>query len=167
VTLTVRLLPASVGLAALCLAVGYAQHTLWSGVLTIAVGGCIWLVALWRRWTWTAPVGLSLSTVAAAVGLWLGAGDAWMIAGLIAALSAWDLEHLVRNVRSVGRVDDEEALERHHLVSLLIVDALGFGLAFLALNLTIQFSFGVIVLLVMLLILALSRVVGIVRRESN
>jgi hypothetical protein len=162
-----RLLPASIGLAAVCLAVGYAQQAVWSGALAIAVGGCLWLVALWRRWRWADAVGLSLSTGAAAAGLWLGAGATWMLAGLIAALSAWDLDEMVRSLRSVERIDGEKALERQHLLSLLVVDVLGFGLAFLALNVRIRFSFGVIVVLVLLLILALSRMVNIVRREND
>jgi hypothetical protein len=167
VTLTERLAPVSIGLAAGAMAVGYALEGLWVGTLVSAVMGAAWLAGHWRRWGWITSVALPLSAGAAAIGLWLDVGSGWMLAGLVAALTAWDLEHFVQSLRSVDRVDHARELERSHLRRLLVVDGLGMALAALALRIRVRIGFGIMALLSLLLILALSRVVRYVRHEAN
>jgi hypothetical protein len=90
-----------------------------------------------------------------------------MLAGLVAALTAWDMAAFLRGLHGVDRVVDRRALERQHLLRLLLVDSLSLLLGALALGLQVSFGFGLVVLLGLAMILALSGVVRFVRRESN
>jgi hypothetical protein len=147
------------------LAVGYALGGAWPGTLLILALGFLWLLDQWRGGGKVASVALVFFVGAAAVGLWLDLGDVWMLLGVVAALSAWDLDRFAQRQRNVGRVENVQQLERRHLRRLLIVDGLGLLLA-AAGGLKIKVSFGAALLLALLAVLGLSRAVGFLRRES-
>lgn len=162
-----KLLPAAIILAGGALALGYGLGGLWSGVLlSLALSVC-WLVAFWRDWLWMSAPGLGLCVVVAVGGLLLNLGTGWMLVGVVAALSAWDLDAFVQRLRDVEWVADRRALERRHLMRLLIVDLLGLALAAVALGIELRLSFVATILLSLLMILGLSRAVGFLRRESD
>jgi hypothetical protein len=89
------------------------------------------------------------------------------VAGLVAALCAWDLHHFVLDLQRVGRVEDRRALEQRHLLRLLAVAGLGGVLAVLALTIEIRLTFFQALLLGLLVIWGLSRGIGFLRRESD
>jgi hypothetical protein len=135
--------------------------------LPVLILGVAWLVGLSRGWDWMAPLGLVLSTLVAAAGLLLGAGVGWMLSGLVAALSAWDLHHFSRLLDSVPRAGRAREPERRHLQRLCIAVGMGLLLATIALGVEVRLSFGLVIVLGLIAVLGLSRAVAFLRSESD
>ena len=112
-------------------------------------------------------MGLIGCTVMAAIGLWLDLTTGWMLLALVAALTAWDLDHLGRRLQSAGSEEQSRSLERRHLQRLLAVDAVGLLLAILALEIEFRLRLTVALLLGLLAVVGLSQVVGLLRRCSS
>ena len=165
--MTAKLLPASIGLATCALALGYALGGLLTKVPLLVTPGLLWLLGQRRGWGWTASVALVYFVGAAVTGLWLDLAAGWMLLSVMAALSAWDLDHFAQRLRGVGRVERERELEQAHLQRLLIVGGLGFLLAAVALGINVELGFCTASLLALLAILGLSRAIGFLRRESG
>jgi len=165
--MTARLLPVTIGLAAIALAMGYAVGGVWNFSPILLATGALWWVGQKRHWNFLAPVVLVGFVVAAAFGLWLGLPAGWMLVGVVAALSAWDLDHFARRLRGVERVEMRLALERLHLLRLVSVNSLGLLLAGMALVVQYQFSFDVALVLGLVAVLGLSQMVSYLRRESD
>jgi hypothetical protein len=166
---TDRLGAGCAGLAALTLGLGYGLGGYWAGIAVVAALLLLWLAGR-RRGSWAATVGLVAFSGAAAAGVLLGLAAGWMLAGLVAALSAWDLEHFGRRLHSVDWEDGNRAhaalrrdLERDHLWRLLVVAGLGLLLAALALGVRVRLTFLAAVLLGLLAALGLSRAVAFLR----
>ena len=166
-SLTAKLVPVTIGLSAGAFALGSALGGLWFVALPILMLGVAWLAGQIRDWPWIAPLGLVVSTVAAAAGLLLGLGAGWMLAGLVAALAAWDLHHFSHTLEGVPRVEGARSLERRHLQRLLIAVGLGALLAVVALGVDVTLSFGFVLLLGLVAILGLSQAVAYLRTESD
>jgi hypothetical protein len=165
--MTARLLPITIGLATLTLAVGYAVGGEWTYSLILLAMGILWWYGQRRNWNGLASVVLIGFVVAAAIGLWLGLPAGWMLIGVVAALSAWDLDDLARRLKSVERVEMRLALERLHLRRLISVDGLGLLLAGTALVVQYRFSFDVALFLGLVAVLSLSQMMSYLRRESD
>ena len=165
--MTARLLPITIGLATLVLAVGYAVGGEWTFSLILLAVGVLWWLGQGRDWNGLASVVLMGFVVAAAIGLWRGLPAGWMLVGVVAALSAWDLDHFARRLSSVERVEMRPALEQRHLRRLAMVDSLGLLLAGVALVVRYKFSFGVALVLGLVAVLGLSQMMGYLRRESD
>jgi len=103
----------------------------------------------------------------AAIGLQLRWGVGWALLGMMAALSAWNLDHFAQCLACAGQAEQARELERQHLWRLLIVDGLGFLLAALALGLQIKPDFGLACILGLLAIVGLSQTIRFLRRESD
>jgi hypothetical protein len=165
--MTAKLLLVSTIIAMGALALGYGLIGLWVWTMFIVTLGLVWLIGQRRDWGWMASVGLVLFVSTAAFGLWLGAGTGWMLIGVVAALSAWDLDHFTQRLSGAGRVESARDLERRHLQRLLTVDVSGLVLAIVALGIKVEFGLGTATLLGLLVILGLSRMVGFLRRKGN
>ena len=165
--MTARLLPITIGLATLVLAVGYAVGGEWIFSLILLAVGVLWWFGQGRDWNGLASVVLMGFVAAAAIGLWRGLPAGWMLVGVVAALSAWDLDHFARRLSSVERVEMRPALEQRHLRRLAMVDGLGLLLAGVALVVRYKFSFGVALVLGLVAVLGLSQMMGYLRRESD
>jgi hypothetical protein len=90
-----------------------------------------------------------------------------MLAGVVGALSAWDLNHFAQKMRKSGQVKGARALERRHLQRLLIVDGASLLLGAVALGARVEFSFGIALLLGVLATLGLTRAIGFLRRQGT
>jgi hypothetical protein len=154
-------------LAASSMALAYGLAGLWIGVGLLAALGLLCLVGQWRSWGWVLSAGLVLFVTAATLGLWLSLPTGWMLAGVVAALSAWDLNRFARRLKRAGHVESARELEQSHLWRLLAVDALGAAVAAATLGLRIELGFGAAFLLGLIAVLALSRAIGWLRRESD
>ena len=102
----------------------------------------------------------------AAVGLRLGLGAGWMLLAVVAALCAWDLEHLVERLSHpayAGSEDGREAVERVHLGRLLAVAAVGLLLGSAGLLAQAGITFLPALLLSLLALLGLSWVFSFFR----
>ena len=172
--MVVRSTLVSIGLATCALVLGYAQDGVWSWTsLTVSVAG-LWLFGLWRGWEWMASVGLVFFVGTAAGGIWQGLQASWMLLGVVAALTAWDLHHYAQRLKSVGWGDapvERRSVghnpERRHLRRLLLVNGLGLLLATVAFGTKIRINLGTAFLLGLLAIGGLSRAVGFLRREID
>jgi hypothetical protein len=165
--MTARLLPIMIGLATIVLAMGYAVGSEWTFSLILLAVGMLWWIGQKRHWNGLASVACVGFVVAAATGLWVGLPAGWMLVGVVAALSAWDLDHFARRLRGVEWVEMRPALERRHILRLVSVDSLGLLLAGMALVVQYKFSFGVALFLGLVAVLGLSQMVSYLRRESD
>ena len=157
----------SIGIATLLLALAYAIGGRWIGTATSVALGCLWLAGLWRGWTGMEALGLIGAVGIAAVGVWFALSTPVLLAGVVAALVAWDLDRFVRRTRSAGHVTEATALTRAHLQWLLVVAGLGLALGAVAAGIQVPLSFGWALLLGALAILGMSRVIRSLTRASD
>ena len=155
------------GLACLALAAGYALGGLWTWGLAALLPLLLWLIGLGRPWSLPAAAGLVAFATLAAAGLLAGLAPAWMLLALVAALCAWDLDHLARRLAATDLVPHRRDLEKHHLLRLLAVAGLGLLLALVALEVELQLTFFPALLLGLLALWGLSRLVRHLRRENR
>ncbi len=155
------------GLAALALALGYVSQAFWEGAgLTVAIG-LLWLAGDWRIWDWTADACLAAWVGLAAFGSWQGLPAGWMLIGVVAALTAWDLAHFAVRLRGAGALPPPAELTRAHLRQLAIVAAAGLLLGGIALGIRVELTFGWAILAASLAIIGLSRLIGAGGREEQ
>jgi len=110
---------------------------------------------------------MGVCTVAAAVGAWLDLRPLYLVISLIAALSAWDLDHFWRELRHSDHTERKRALTWRHLRRLWIVDGIGLLCSAVALQVRIELSFGVAIVLGLLALVGLSRTIGLLGRETG
>ena len=150
------------------LAWGYMQVGLPQFARWIMFFGALWLLAVWQRWRWFAPLGLIFTVVAAAFGLWLlNFTPGWMLAGVMGGLAAWDLTYFRYRQHFVASEDERRLMEGRHLVRLSVVIALGFLLATLAMILKLQFNFQWAMLLAVVVILGTIQLVSWFRKRGR
>jgi len=157
---TVPALLLSIVLGAGSLAWGYIGVGLPIQARWILVFGVVWLLAVWRRWSWFAHIGLTGYFLAAALGLWfLGFPPGWMFAGVTCGLLAWDLTAF--RARQVYAASDAErrTVELRHLLRLSLLALLGFGLASLAMSLEFRLGFDWAAFVALVVALALSQII--------
>jgi len=142
------------------LAFGYSQKGFSSPPLWFLLLGALWLAAHWRKYYWFASVGLLVTIIAAAYGVWREFPTIWMLLGALGGLLGWDLSDFARRLSYASPMDDTRDMERRHLERVGIVAALGLGLALLSLFIHIErLAFEVAVGLVLLAALGLTRLV--------
>ncbi len=157
----------SIVLAVSTMAGAYAEAGLWTpAALIVSLGLPVMLTQRTDK-AWVASLTAVLLASAAAVGAWLELQGWLLLIGLIAALSAWDLDAFARQLRSVDAVEKEQALKHRHLQRLLIVDALALLLGVSALTVQIRLSFGLALVLALIALVGLSRALGFLGRGSS
>jgi hypothetical protein len=161
-----RLLPISTVLAALSLAAGYGPNR-WAGALVITALGLLWLLGQRRHAEWLASLVLVFFVGAAVLGIWWESPKILMLIGVVAALAAWDLDHLVHRLRSVKHGEGVRTLERGHIRRLLSVAGLGLLLGAIALVSQVRLGLSLVFLLGLLAMLGLSGAIRFLRRESD
>ncbi len=115
---------------------------------------------------WGPPLTLAGFAGLAAAGLLLGVEAGWMLLAVVAALAAWDLEHLYERLSHpayAGSQAGRGAVERVHLGRLLAVLAVGLLLGALGLLAPARLTFLPALLLSLLALLGLSWVVSFFR----
>jgi len=153
------------GLAALILIavnllIGYWQLALTTLVLLILWG---WGVHWKRRWAATASlVGLSLEL---ASGVLLDLGIGWLVVSMVSLLVAWDLQWFDWRIGAAEQIIGEKELVLSHLSRIAVVASIGILLAMVTLFIHIKFSFGIAILLGLLVILGLRQWILIAKRS--
>jgi len=104
---------------------------------------------------------------AAGIGVLLDVGAGWMLVGLVATLTAWDLAAFSVWLKDCPTAGEARALVRVHLQRLLVADALGLGLALVALELRVRPRLGILLLLGLVLAVGLSQLVRYLRRQTE
>lgn len=158
---------ASAGLSVFLLALGFALHGLWAGTAAVLAAGILWLLGQWRALPWASSAGLVAQTVAAAVAMLNGVWGGWSVLSVVAALAAWDLDQFAQRMRAAGRVDDAPRQERRHIQRLSVVAGIGGLLGLVALSLQVRLSFGLALLLAVLMMMCLGLVIGYMRRAGD
>lgn len=147
------------------LAWGYAQASLDPLARWILIFGMVWLFSQWQRWWWFSSVGLIVTTIVAALGMWIGLTPGWMLAGGIFALTAWDLTDYRRRIRFAPSDDDERDMERRHLSRLTFLVLAGLSLSSITMLVRLQFTLEWTILLVFVVLLGLTQLVAWLRRQ--
>jgi hypothetical protein len=159
-----RILLISIVFAAFSVAIGYGMGSLWvvAPVLLIAGGG--WVYFEWRGWDWPASIFLLGFVAACVCGMLLLLSPLIMLLGVLAALLAWDLDHMVRRLKGVHEECMAECLAKQHLMRLMLVNGCGLVLALAALLIRTQVSFMGAIALAVMVVLGVGFTVGYLRR---
>ena len=157
----------SVALAALSLAMGYTLIGFWPGSIFSVMAGLLWLAALWQGWRPVIGLSVILFAGIAALGTWLGVTAGWLLFGIVAALTAWDLGDFAYQFGQTEHVQGYATLQRIHLQRLAIVAGLGLLLGGIALNFELRLNMWWGIFLGVLVIVGLSQAIGRLRRESD
>ena len=139
---------------------GYFQAGMPDPARWYVLLGIVWILAHWRKVYWFSALGLFLTLIGAAYGVWNQFTTVWMLLGALGGLLGWDLPDFAMRLSYAAPTDDIQGMERRHLERVGIVAALGFGLALLSLYIHIKrLAFEVAVGLVLLAALGLTRLV--------
>ena len=138
---------------------GYQIFTRW-----LLIFGGLWLFASWQRWRWFSSLGIILLVSMAGYGLWNELPPAWMVAGALGGLFAWDLTNFLHRLRFAARTDDLRGLQIRHLTRLTIVALIGITLFGLATFLRLELSFEWAVLLTLIAVFGVAQLVAWLRR---
>ena len=142
------------------LAVGYSRAGMPDPARWAVLLGIVWILAHWRKLYWFSALGLFLTLIAAAYGVWYQFTTIWMLLGALGGLLGWDLSDFAMRLSYAVATDDVQGMERRHLERAGIVAALGFGIALLSLVIHInRLAFEVAVGLVLLAALGMTRLV--------
>jgi hypothetical protein len=165
--LTDRMLWISLVVAAGALGGGYWLGGLWPWGLALLALGALWRFDQVRGWGRLAAPGLMIFVMAAAVGLLYEVPSGLMLLATVASLAAWDLDRFSQRLKSKPVDAGTAHLERLHLKRLLIVCLLGLLLAGSALLIRFRLSFGLAVLIALLVVISLTRVTGSLRKSQE
>jgi hypothetical protein len=120
----------------------------------------VWIFMHFRKWYWFSSIGLLITVIAAAYGVWREFPAVWMLLGALGGLLSWDLSDFARRLNYAAPMDDTKTMERQHLTRAGIVAALGGGLALLSVYVRIsRLPFEIAVGLLLLAVLGLTRLV--------
>lgn len=153
--------------SALAIGYGYAQDDQIYSALAFALLGAFWCEALLRAWRWPASPLLVFFTCSAVYGAWQGFPPFIMLVGILAALSAWDLDHMLQRFAQVKSAALMPGLERRHLQRLAAVNGLGLLLGCAALLIQVHISFTLAIILGLAAFIALGQVVVFLRRSGG
>jgi len=149
------------------LAWGYAHAGLDVWGRWILIAGAGWLFGLWRRWTWISALGLIASLLSAGLGLVFGLAAAWMFAGAIFGLVAWDLTDFRRRLALAYFEDDLAGMERRHLLRVSLLTMAALILTSIPSIARLQLTFEWMLLLALAAALALTSFVRWLRRSNQ
>jgi hypothetical protein len=90
-----------------------------------------------------------------------------MLLGLVSALATWDLQAFGRSLGRVRLGEGTRDLERRHLIRLLIVIALGLLAAGMALGIEVRLSFGLLMIMGLLVMLGMAQVLRLLRGDDR
>ena len=152
------------GLATLAPALGYAGQSLWVGAGICAAIGLLWLTGQSRGWDWVADPCLAGWVWHGRLWRWQELPAVWMLAGVVAALAAWDLARFDERLRTAGAIPRRAELTRAHLRHLALAAAAGLLLGGIALGVRFELTFGWVVLIGALAIAGIS---GLIRSGRN
>jgi hypothetical protein len=136
------------------------------GIVPILLG-LLWITAVGRRWEWVASLIWIGCVALAALATFVGAHPIGPPVGALAALAAWDLDGLHRQLRSVTRIYGESRIVDRHIRRLAGVLGLSLALSLVALVARVRLDLGWAMALGLLAAWGLSRAVRFMRRESG
>lgn len=157
----------SIAMATLILLSAYVFHGIWIYALGVLAIGLYWAFAPVMKHQHAETIGFVGFMVSATGGLLFGFSSIWMLAGVVATLLAWDLENLYQRMMAAHKIESALQLFQQHLRRLLPVILVGSLLGVFALSVRIELGFWWLALLAFAGVIALSRIIGSLRRESD
>ncbi len=133
----------------------------------VTIFGIMWLVAVQREWQAVTAFAMVVFVAGTVFAAWKGVWPGMMLVTLVAALSAWDLVSMSARFRTVKKEAVEQGIERRHLTRLAAVDGIGLLLGSAGLLLKINLSFGVEILLGLVVAIGLSQLILHLRRSNG
>jgi hypothetical protein len=153
-----------IAIATLALTLGYGLSASWAVAPVMVALGVVWAMQQHRGRAWASPAGLALAVIAAGAGFWAGVRAGWLLVGVVAALSAWDLDQFEQHLRGAGQVLGRPEMERRHLLRLALADTIGLTVAIVALQVQVHFTFFAALLLAALAVLGVSELIVYLRK---
>jgi len=148
------------------LAIGYSQVALWQAFFLPVLLLLLWGFNLRSGSERIASIIFLFYILGSGVGIWLGSQVVCLIIGILSMITTWDLQLFIWRMESANLVVNQNIILRKHLFRLLVFAVISVSLIWITQNIHIRFSFGVAVLLSMLVILGLSIGVNLVRRSQ-
>jgi hypothetical protein len=105
----------SIGIGTAVFAFGFADIDLLLPCILILMLGAGWIYAQWVGMEWSSMAGLIGAGIIGGSGILIGANSAWMLAGILFSLLAWDLIEFQTRLSFAASVSDPKLLERKHL----------------------------------------------------
>jgi hypothetical protein len=133
----------------------------------VAPLGIMWILALRRDKPWIKNSVLLLMILITILAASLGVDQFLLLINSTLTLAAWDLLYLHTTLTRTENILNESVLINTHLIRLTIVCALGFFLALISFFLELEISFGWALFLGLLLIIFLSRTIGLTRQKKQ
>src|SRR5258706_2617965 len=163
-TLVVMILSIILGTGSL--SVGYFQAGLYDPARWSVLLGIVWILAHWRKYYWFSALGLFLTLIAAAYGVWNSFTTIWMLLGALGGLLGWDLSDFARRLSYAAPTDDTQGLERVHLERVGGVAVLRLRIALVSVFIHVKrLAFEVAVGVGVLFALGVTRLVVWVRKD--
>ena len=156
----------------LILAGASLSYAMWmSGYEILSAMTVLWLLLWWYSLGFSYDNASSVFFAGYAglclIGSYLGLRPILLLVGIIAVLSTWDADQFLRRWKDEGAVADIKAIEKKHLLRLLVVDGIGFLLAGVGLTFRVQLSFAMMLLIGALAVVSLSALIGILRSSGS
>lgn len=154
-------------LAVAALSIGFALGGSAFAAMLIVFFGGFWYFASERGIYGPETFILFGYILAAASGFWTGKQPEVMLLSVVAALGAWDLDHFLKRLRMVKRVELATGLGRDHLRRLILVEMIGGVVGLAALYTRLQLGFWLAAGLALVAVIVLSRIVALLREEPK
>lgn len=140
------------GTTILALGAGLALADRWMYPLLIPMV-IFWVLTVRFKWSWGSSLIFAGYFVFVIAAFLRGGQTAWLMVGILAALTGWDLLDFLWRLEDAGRIEHEDKIVTQHLTRLAVVAVTGSFLAIFAVQFQIRLDFGWVLGLVLLAIL--------------
>lgn len=132
-----------------CLGTGYILNGYWLIFIAFFVMALFWLIMKKRPKFRPASSLLLAYIFLASIGVVINLSVPLMIVGCTMALASWELTHFSQGLLGNPLSGPQTSLEKYHLQSLSIMIGASLLLSFVGVYISLQFSFGFVVILVL------------------
>jgi hypothetical protein len=140
-----KALAVSLGVAAGLVTLTALGQGQWVLALAAVALGAGWGAAHRLGWRWAPPLAFTGLVLLAVNGLWHNLAAEWLVAGVAAALAAWDLDGFAARLALFEPRPEHARLIRSHLGRLALVTGVGLALGEVALRLRLTLGVSLVV----------------------
>ncbi|MFC1936041.1 hypothetical protein ACFLYP_00080 [Chloroflexota bacterium] len=137
-------------ISTVCLSAGYLFAGYWQIVPASLVLIIFWILTKKRSVFWSSSSILVAYVILAAIGITANLSLVLMISASTTALASWDLIQFNQSLFGNPLRKTNAPLEKNHLCSLALAASVGMALALISSFINLSFSFGVMILLVLM-----------------
>jgi hypothetical protein len=156
---TQRFFLISVLTSVVAMLLAYVMKSYWLGALAaVGLGFLGWFGQYKQKWFWSIHLFLSGIGGLIIIGVILGLNLYFLLPAILAALAAWDLARFQQRAIDTQGSDNAQNVEKRHLGLLALSLGSGGILAGIVLTTRIQFNFGIILALGVILIISFGQI---------